>query len=319
MAYQTGAAANLSELIEKLATFSQGLGWTVNAFKSGDNPELYLKNGDDFWSFGVAKLNVTKSYCIAGNSSYDSSKAFNDQPDSSTRAIAKIVSNSYLGAGTSEIIEGMFLTYDFFGTDEYLHVAVQIAANKFRHFGIGRLNKEGHFSGGAYGFGSTLTVGSKGSTGSNNCYPFSSVRYANDYFMSFVRADDIGGVATPGWYCFGGSGGAGCAAIGLSGNIPNSSGNNDHPDTLRVMTSQSAMSATLAPVPNSIYACGIDGLWRRLGVVPDMQICTMTGITPRQRFEINGETWMIIPPFEYVETTSASGSYTWGYAYRVTE
>ncbi len=319
MAYQTGAANSVSDLLDKLAIFAAPLGWVIDKFEPGALPQLFLHNDKGYWSLG----GVTAGHLYGfGNTGYDASKNYYQQPGSSWANHGSY--GTYYGAGTTDLV-GAFVSYDFFGTADYLHVVVQIGAAAFRHFGIGTLLKEGSYAGGQYAYGTRVsgTYAGRPDVGYHT-YPLNdavNATYGSSYYTAVVRADNLGGSALlPHWYMFG-SPGAGVGAFGLGAPVTDLT-NRWHPDTLAVTSSQGTLGAIIAPMPNAIIISGADGLRRRIGTVEDFYICRMAGIAPRAKFEINGDTWMIIPPLQYRLTTDnytdgGNNSYIIGYAYRM--
>ncbi|MEC5319044.1 hypothetical protein VSX61_08850 [Brenneria populi subsp. brevivirga] len=328
MAYQTGSATDLPDLLEKLSMFAAGLGWVVDGFTSGSSPTLYLHNADGYWSFGYGKsqryTNQKYGLCICANTGYSSAAAWHSQPGTSHNA-----KSYYSGSQTTDLSLGAYISYDFFGTSQYLHAVVQIAAGVFRHFGIGTLNKEGDYIGGQYAHGSVFNISaSSGRYGMTwALIPFVDYPPHSELedVSSVVRADMLGGRdISPDYYPFGCSIRSAPTAIGVTGAPNYSSSYANHPDNFAVRTSRSALGAVVAPVPNAIIAICADGLYRRLGTVPDMYPCRIDGLTPRAQFEINGETWMTMPALMYQSdyqggsNVTYGNSYDIGYAYRIT-
>ena len=140
MAYQTGNAATIQVLLGKLADFANGLQWKI---KKHTETQLYLSNSreDSHWAIEFLSNNVYTIPCTH----FDLEKSAIAQPGSPC-----IENNAYqkVYTRTTELQNGQFVSYDFFGTSEYLHIVVEIEAERFRHFGIGNLLKEIEFTGG---------------------------------------------------------------------------------------------------------------------------------------------------------------------------
>lgn len=321
MAYQTGTAKTLNELLTKLAEFAQTQNWVID---KATNNELYLHNDDGYWSFVLsAESNFLLSYV---NSGFDKSKGADAQPGSS-----KNNSFTTIETATTQLHSGNYVSYDFFCTKQYLHIVVQIEADKFRHFGIGTLDKEGEYVGGQYTYGTSIQGRYGHYQEIDHIYGFANGKNGN---QAVVRADGISGATKSPWYF---------APVSINdfndinkkdygkylltlGRASMYTDNKTyHPDKLLVDFSQSKFGQTLIPCPHSLIAHGIDGVFRRLGILPDRYECTMVGIQPRQILEIAGERWMIIPSAQYDERNANSieegknNSGIQGVAYRIIE
>lgn len=219
----------------------------------------------------------------------------------------------------------------FFCTAQYLHVVVQIEAERFRHFGIGTLDKEGDYVGGQYAYGTYITNNYAYYQNSDHAYGFSPGANGN---QAVVRADGIGGDTKSPWYFAPNAVndyndlnkrdyGKYILTLGRASMSTNVS--TYHPDAILVNYSQSKFGQVLIPCPHSLIAHGIDGVFRRLGILPDRYECTMRGIQPRQILTITGERWMIIPSAQYDARNVAyieegkNSSGVQGVAYRIVE
>lgn len=297
MAYQTGTAKTPSELFTKLAEFAKAQGWVVD--KTVNN-ELYLHNDDGYWSFVLsAQSNFLLVYV---NSGFDKSKGADAQPGSS-----KNNSFTTIETATTQLHSGNYVSYDFFGTKQYLHIVVQIEADKFRHFGIGTLDKDGEYVGGQYTYGTSIQGRYGHYQDTDHIYGFANGKNGN---QAVVRADGISGATKSPWYFapyavtdFGSietsNYGKYILTLGRASMVQDFK--TYHPDKLLVTFSQSTFGQALIPCPHSLIAHGIDGVFRRLGILPDRYECTMRGVQSRQILEIAGERWMIIPSAQYDE------------------
>lgn len=321
MAYQTGTAKTFNALLNKLADFAKTLNWVID---KAEEDALYLHNTEGFWTLYLSSNNKNLLICV--NTGFDQNKKPYEQPGASRL-------NAYreINTATTQLIKGDYVSYDFFGTDRYLHVVVQIEAEKFRHFGFGMLNKEGDYVGGQYTFGTYITEYYRHYQNSDHAYGFSTGATGN---QAVVRADGIGGDKRSPWYFA-------PAQVTDYENLPKSDygkyllslgrasmgvdNYTYHPDKPLVVFSQSKFGQVLIPCPHSLIAHGVDGVFRRLGVLPDRYECTMRGVQPRQILEIAGERWMIIPSAQYDERNASyieegkNNSGHQGVAYRIVE
>ncbi|MCQ9629235.1 hypothetical protein [Actinobacillus suis] len=321
MAYQTGNAKDVNELLKKLSEFAQTLKWTVD--KLEDNL-MCLHNGQGYWSL-MFKPEVNQLFTYV-NTSFDTSKKGNEQPGSSRKHAYREIDTA-----TSQLEKGNYASYDFFGSEQYLHVVVQIEAEKFRHFGIGTLNKEGIYTGGQYTYGTYITKSYGHYQNNDHAYGFSNGARGN---QAVVRADGISGDKRTPWYFAPANvsdykdlsnADKGKYLLTLGRAAMTTDENTYHPDALLVYYSQSKFGQSLIPCPHSLIAHGIDGIFRRIGILPDRYECTMVGLSPRQILTINGEKWMIIPSAQYDVRNQSSieegknNSGTQAVAYRMVE
>lgn len=318
MSHETGSANNLSQLLSRLATFAADLGWVIDKLDT-TTPQLYLHNHSGYWSMTGPTLS------IYGNTGYNPAALVSEQPGSSYLNNSTSGNTQYQGTRCDELENGNYVSYDFFGTADYLHIAVQIKSNQFRHFGIGTLIKSGEYDGGQYVYGCAFHETSSTYTPSH-AIPFTGLTTEQGWginaglrYSTVVRADID---SAPHWYIFGRMSGnelrADMCAMGLG-----DCGLYDscHPDRLSAQTALSQFGQAIAPVPNIIYIRTLDGIYRQIGRVPDFYVCHMQGVTPRTDITVAGEKWRLIPPLQIQTSTSTpsgeSNSLTMGYAFRI--
>ena len=276
MAYQTGSAISLHDLFGKLAQFATPLGW--QAAQPAEN-KLSLTNASGSW---LLELSGELLYVRC-----------RDNPTGNT--------------ATSGLGVGNYVSYDFFGTADYLHVVVQYTTERFRHFGLGTLVKEGDYVGGQYCYGTFLRASEASYNNGNHIFGFSP---GEERYSAVVRADRLGGdTRSPCYFVIKSindlralrDNERGKYLLGLGRAAMYELYHTAHPDTLLVQYSQSTFGQTIIPCPHSLIAHCRDGVFRRLGIVPDRYECTMRGIYPRQQLDINGTKWLIIPCAQYDE------------------
>lgn len=316
MSYETGSTSTLTQLLTRLGVFAQANGWTVDKFDTAI-PALFLHNAAGYWSMMLTGGVLT----LYGNTGFNGSVAASAQPGSS---LTNNSTSAFAGTRCEGVETGNYVSYDFFGTDRYLHVAVQVATNQFRHFGIGTLIKTGQYDGGQYVYGTAFL--SYSALTSYNAFPFGSLATANNWgdsssirYSTVVRADLD---ASPRWCPFGRLSGNNLIVGWAMGLGDAGAFNSCHPDILSGQTAISQFGQVVAPVPNIIYCRTADNVYRQLGIVPDFYVCRMPGIAPRSDFDIAGERWRLIPPMQIQTTTGnapagQNNSYDIGYAFKV--
>ncbi|HED4416091.1 TPA: hypothetical protein R4327_000587 [Pasteurella multocida] len=319
MAYQTGTASSVAILLEKLKEFAETQNWTINKHNS---TQLFLSNSEGYWALEFKENLLFTLVCTGFDGSRD---AFN-QPGSSANSQ---FAYRRVRTATSHLENGNFVTYDFFGTSQYLHVVVQIEAERFRHFGIGTLHKEGEYTGGQYAFGTYIEQSSRYLSRGNHNFGFSG---GSEAFAPVLRVNLEGDTATPWYFCPVNTHvnnvrerdyGKFLLTLGRAAMYNSNYG--AHLEKDLVFYSQSKFGQMLMPCPHSLIIHGKDGVFRRVGILPERYECTMVGISPRQIITISGEQWMIIPSAQFDASNvdevarNRDNSGIQGVAYRIVE
>ena len=145
MAYLSGPASSPTDLLAKLRTFAEGIGWTTTAasdtvwaFRStqgGNFTIRIISNPANSWELHGSTGNITGLLNPL------------QQPGSSNN-------NSLRGNVVAYFVPssaGPYTRFHFFGTARYLHVVLEIQSGVFGHVFIGTLDKKGRtYSGGEY-------------------------------------------------------------------------------------------------------------------------------------------------------------------------
>ncbi|MDP8171618.1 hypothetical protein QJU96_10020 [Pasteurella skyensis] len=305
MAYQTGNAQTIQIILSKLSEFAAAIGWQI---KHKTETKLYLSTQDDSAHYALEFLsNVLYTIPCTSFDFNKSAIAQTGSPSVDGNCYKKIYTR------TTDLEEGNFISYDFFGTLDYLHVVVEIKNEQFRHFGIGKLAKEAEFNGGEYAYGTYIYSKSASESNSRlNVYGMSSSDNKNS--TAVIRVDNFKNETKSLWYLY-------CTNSYyikykkqfLLGNAFYALGRSAmpedyytyHPDSYLVNYSQSKFGHSLIPAPNSLIAHKVDNTFVRLGIIPDRYECTMRGIPPKTILEINGERWKIIPSAGFNEFNSS--------------
>jgi hypothetical protein len=162
MAYQTGSATDLGDLLSKLDTFMVANGWTQNDFDDGatvaaEGFAQWNKNSMHVGLKWVANApNNMSIHQALGNGGAVFPGAHTN--DSGAGYNASFGTDAQLDDErcVNDIGDGPFPSYYFFENDAspaYVHVVVEIASETFRHFGWGEMNKFNDWTGGEYCYG----------------------------------------------------------------------------------------------------------------------------------------------------------------------
>jgi len=154
MAYETGIATGVNDLITKLQAFLGANGWTINRFAAmGNGYQLCVQKGEVFQNirsysnesipstqFINAQGMGTGYYGLAliGSTGFASGSNWRDQPGRATRADGTTPSGGYVYLLSGAIPRYHFFTYA--DTTEFYGV-VEWSANTFYLFSFGQLTK----------------------------------------------------------------------------------------------------------------------------------------------------------------------------------
>jgi len=154
MAYQTGSAADQTDLFSKLNTFAAANGYTT-AYYNGTTRFLALSRAADnvYVTFYWDGSDHAAIYQALGFSSGQQETPWGQADDSGNGE--NVLANIYKGRHVNNIGNGSFPTYHFFAyTNPYaIHVVLEFSIGLYRHFGFGMLNKRSVWTGGAFAFG----------------------------------------------------------------------------------------------------------------------------------------------------------------------
>jgi hypothetical protein len=162
MAYETGSATDLGDLLSKLDVFMVANGWTQDDFDDGVSvsTEGFAQWNKNSMHIGVKwKADAPNNMSIhqaLGNGGAVFPGAHTD--DSGNGYNAAFGSDAQLEPErcVNTIGDGPFFSYHFFEQDTgpaYVHVVVEIASETFRHFGWGEMEKFNDWTGGEYCYG----------------------------------------------------------------------------------------------------------------------------------------------------------------------
>ncbi|MCP4897724.1 MAG: hypothetical protein GY906_12190 [bacterium] len=154
MAYETGSATSIEDLIDKLFTFATGLATTTWVEDELDLTANYgtLHYGNCYVSF---RWDATAETDLAVYQSlgWTSSTEPHNQDDDSGAGDTTIPIDS--SRRVNFMNTGPYVAYHFFageGSTPYIHIAVEVDTGRFRHFGFGNIIKLGTWTGGEYAY-----------------------------------------------------------------------------------------------------------------------------------------------------------------------
>lgn len=151
MAYETGSASDQTDLMNKLQVFAAANGYTVEHY-DGNNRLLYISRSADslYAGFYWDGTNNIALYQALGFTADNVAEPWT-MPDDSGNGHDNLA-QIYRGRNVNNIGNGPFPTYYFFGyTNPYsIHVVLEFSAGIYRHFGFGKLDKVGSWTGGAW-------------------------------------------------------------------------------------------------------------------------------------------------------------------------
>ena len=160
MAYETGTATDIADLISKLSTFAVANGWTEDRRDSGNGIIGLSKNSvfvsgrwdpasHDMLSLHQANAILPSSGTEPGDVASDSGNGYNT---TSSHANTVLDDERHVELGP-----GPYPSYYFFENDSgpaYIHIVVETSTDSFVHFGFGEIDKVGDgWTGGEYVYG----------------------------------------------------------------------------------------------------------------------------------------------------------------------
>lgn len=161
MTYATGTATDLEDLLAKISTFAVTThgGWT-QGYLNTTNGWFELHKGDLSVSFKWTKsgapttLSVHQATAFVGTGTAPGAHTNDSGNGFNTTGTGHSNANLATERCVSEIGNGPFPSYHFFGIDDSIHIVVEVSTGMYRHFGWGTLDKFGdNWVGGEYAYG----------------------------------------------------------------------------------------------------------------------------------------------------------------------
>lgn len=300
MAYLLTTATSIDDMLNTIATFAAGLGWTVdrnNTFTSAPNTRRILtlsRSGVDYAHFASELSNTTKVTLHTMRSiGVSTSVDLLSQPNKSTLSQSNLLSG------------GPYVNFWLFGesgSNPYIHCVLEHASGRYRHFGIGELIKKGTWTGGSYCYGTlwdqSSTFTDQILSVSHSC-PFDDYSNASSGNNGSVRCDECDATAN-----------------GISG-VDNRYLPYFNTSSRRAMTGARGNSSTLIDyihegmglkdfafsnynqrshlIHYAHFITRASGYYSYIGEPPAIRAANISPFQPGEEFTVGSDTWKVFP------------------------
>ncbi len=317
MAYETGIATSLFDLLDKIRLFAIGQGFTQNEFTVVDSTtkRLFMQkdtsNGGGLtFYFGIEAFvssgATSTELRIRGATGYTPSAALSSQPGAPSRS-----------AVMNRVGNGPYVAYHLFSdaAGDYVHCVLEYSAGFFSHLVFGQLDKYGAYAGGHYC--DATFIGTNANDHDNYLSGYSRPLFDNYTSSSPSSGQVSANLELNIWRMFESSSGNsstfdvyGNGRAGLTSRLLVGS----QPNTLNLAT-------PLIPIyiftdiggPNS-------GNRAPLGVVKDLRLVWMQSFAVGQEVALGSDTWKVFPIYRRsnLQNTNDDLPNSWqlGYAYK---
>lgn len=323
MAYQTGTASSVVDLLDKFRGFAQAQGWTVNRWTDlGFGKQLCISKGASFFNFrahsaeSVYVNGHTSTYSgilLNGSDGYDGALSWDRQPGY-PRAYVPSSTDQKVVVFPMTLNVGPFPAYHFFDVDgKTLYAEVEFMTGTFMRFGCGALDifNPSAPGGGRFCYGVTSIVPiSPGFWLNSNIdedeqlefYPFRGASYSSSAWGAssgaMVRAL-VGSVDN--WAASGGSSimttsSSAHGGVYTSGMRLACTGGAVH-DKILMNFSPNPLNGVAVLLPNIVGIYNSPGI-SPVGVVPGMRHLDITNYLPGDEITFGGDTWKVFPWYQ---------------------
>jgi len=325
VAYETGTASDIGDLVDKLFTFSTGLSttpWTEDELDITTARQGTLHLGDCYVSFrwdGTVETDLGLYQSLGWTSGTEAHL----MPDDSGNGDTSVPINS--GRRVNLGSTGPYLAYHFFageGDDPYIYVVVHVSSGVYRHFGFGNLRKFGTWTGGEFVYGHVWSTADADNVAySQHSFLLDGV-YSSTADCATMHAE---GLSSQGgsekWVCLtsriapAGSDRAGeDRQVFCGGSRSGFWG--AYLGALRYSSPQAFKPLMTIPVIEYDQSASPD-VWRWMGEMVDVAIVNMHAFTPGQEVTVGTDTWMVFPWVrKRYEQDGAEESWNAGVAYK---
>lgn len=304
MAYETGTASGVNDLLDKLRLFAIAQGWSVdyNSTRTdGLGNALLLNKSGIFVAF-------LTDIVTAGNSSNPANYVQTyTYPGPYVGATSNVAQAGKTQTMTTNRLAGPYTAYHFVGGASYLHAIVETVPGRFAHFGVGTLDKAGGGDPIPYSYGTSWNADPifTNSIFSGHSIPFDSNNGSQP--GGALRADSDG--ISPRNFVLSNSG----STRAVGGFLFTSFGLAHH--MMRVGPSALTGRAILAPAIVMIERT--PGVFSVAGAPPDFRFVRLDNITPGDVLTIGSDQWKCFPIVRKNGPAGVENSSVYGYAYRI--
>lgn len=300
--YETGTASDRTDLLDRIRAAAESLGWTVLRWSTGDGWLAISRPGDP----GVVyhwRPSGGSDIAMRGSTGYDSGAAWGAQP-------------GVQGSDTvTNVVAGPYHAYHLYATQDYIHVVIEAEPGRYRHLGVGVIERYGSWSGGEYVHGTSWHQGYRDVPDDNwHSAPFDGRAHYSRTYMTTLRVD-IDGLGSR-WRRVSSEWGSGTVRGVVRGATDDASimARLYHctPTTITGI-------AQLIPIVPLVGRAGDSTRMSPAGHVRDMRYVNMRYIQPGEIITIGTDEWQVWPLVRRVDVvvnddTEQSGYY--GLAYR---
>ena len=311
MAYETGSATTVTDLLDKFRLFAIAQGWTINRWASWTSGyELCIQKSTAYFNFrscvnGSMLVNGStqaNKYGITlnGSDSYSAGNAWDRQPGYPIRPA---------GAGGSEqghvlvpfvVNTGPFTAYHFFAPDsKTLYAEIEVTSGVFIRFGCGSLDlfNASTTGGGRFYYatgGEHVTNSTSASAwlGESTYSAYSEEEVPFRSAESSLLAGGSGSAVRCAFDAFDNWAGSGTSSSNT--NLAQSAYGAAHDKILRELGPNSLNNVgLLTPINVSVNRGNI--YLHPLGTVPGIRYMDMTNYLPGEEFTLGTDTWKVFP------------------------
>lgn len=305
MAYETGSATGVVDLLSKLRTFLTANGWTENRWSAqGSGNWLNISKSSMFVNIVSDPSAGTSSepghfLRVYGATSYASGSAYTAQPNTSGVCIVN-------GLGTTSLT-----AYHFFASGDYVYAVIEVTPGYYKHLHFGILEKFGTYTGGWFVMATAQDYVTSGANLTNDFYSGHCIPWCCSGKSSAangrnqIRAD-INGASNKWFDMYQSTTIANRAISGVYGALAVNIGQN------LLANSPNALNGLTLFTPCMILAGNSNSLYNPLGYGPDIRAVRMDNLTAGQTVTIAGVNWVVFP----IYNKPAGGGASYGYAIR---